>query len=178
MPSPVGHCLAGYIIYRVTTKSVGISRWRSIAVYLLAANAPDFDFIPGLLAGDLSLFHHGPSHSIGFSILFGVLSSLFFSRRLQAFFAGFSLYLSHVLADYLVQDPSLPQGVPLLWPLDSDYYMAPFAFFRSFDYLTNSSEPRLIMSAFLTSHNLLTVATEVLILSPLLILVALLKNRF
>jgi inner membrane protein len=177
MPSPVGHCLAGYIIYRVATKSVGISRWRSIAVYLFAANAPDFDFIPGLLLGDLSRFHHGPSHSIGFSILFGMLASLVFSRRLHAFVTGSSLYLSHVLLDYLVQDPSLPQGVPLLWPLDHEYHMAPFAFFRSFDYLPNSSELRLIMSGFLTIHNLLTLTTEILILSPLLILVSLRRRR-
>jgi membrane-bound metal-dependent hydrolase YbcI (DUF457 family) len=177
MPSPVGHCLAGYLIYRLTRNPVKTCGWAPMAAYLFAANAPDLDFVPGLFVGDLSRFHHGPSHSIGFSILFGAFSSLLFARRLRVFLTAFSLYVSHVFLDYLVQDPSFPHGVPLFWPFDGGYYMAPFAFFRSFDYLPNSSEPLLIISALLTGRNLLTVIAETLMLSPLLLLVALMRKR-
>jgi inner membrane protein len=151
--------------------------WMLPTAYALAANVPDLDFIPGLLLGDLSRFHHGPSHSIGFAIVFALVASLLCSRRLQMFLTALSLYLSHVLLDYLVHDPSTPHGVPLLWPMDHEYYMAPFAFLRSFDYLPNSSDLRAIIVAFITPHNLLTVATEVLILAAVLGFVGVVKTR-
>ena len=94
MPSPVGYSLVGLIIYRVTNRPRGAWPWQRIGLYTLIANAPDLDFLPGLLVGDLSRFHHGPSHSIGFAVLVGVVGCLFISRRLYAFVMGFSLYLS------------------------------------------------------------------------------------
>jgi inner membrane protein len=117
MPSPIGHSLMGYTIYRIVNRDVKVQQWRATAVYLFAANAPDLDFLPGLLIGDLGRFHHGPSHSIGFAILFGIGASLFFSRRPYTFLVASSLYFSHVVLDYLVQDLTPPHGVPLLWPL-------------------------------------------------------------
>jgi inner membrane protein len=167
MPSPVGHSLMGYAIYCATGRR-GEPTWAVSALYLLAANAPDLDFLPGLMVGDLSRYHHGPSHSVGFAILFGIVASLFFSRRLYTLIVASSLYFSHVLLDYLVQDPSPPHGVPLLWPWTYEYYMAPFAFFPRFDYLARSTESTL--AVIFTLHNLSTIATEILLLSPLLVL--------
>src|SRR5919109_37383 len=132
MPSPVGHSLTGYLIYRVAAKDAE-DRWWTFALYLAAANAPDLDFIPGLLMGNPGRYHHGPSHSVGFAILFGLALSLTMAlfkrgdgmRNLTVFF---SLYFSHVLLDYVGTDTSFPYGVPLLWPLSHEYYIAPFAF--------------------------------------------------
>ena len=169
MPSPIGHSLMGYIIYRTTGKSAKVSNWPLIVVYLFGANAPDLDFVPGLFVGDLGRFHQGPSHSITFTILFALVGCLFFSRPLRAFVIGFSLYLSHVLLDYLVQDSTPPLGVPLFWPLSDRYYMAPFAFFSSFD------RPGILAAAaipaFFTFHNFLTISIELLFLLPLLLVV-------
>jgi hypothetical protein len=81
MPSPVGHSLMGYVIYGATGLT-GDRNWTVSMLYLFAANAPDLDFLPGLVIGNLSKYHHGPSHSVGFAILFGIVASLFFSRRL------------------------------------------------------------------------------------------------
>jgi inner membrane protein len=156
----------GYIIYRGCGNPVPQSRLRLIGAYLFAANAPDLDFLPGLLVGDLAKFHHGPSHSIGFAFLFGLLACLFFSRRLYPFVIAFSLYLSHVSLDYLVEDPSSPFGVPLFWPFSQKYFMAPFAFFRPFHYRAVSAESS--MAVLLTFHNFLTVLAEVAFLLPLL----------
>jgi inner membrane protein len=169
MPSPVGHSLMGYIVYGATVRR-GEGKWTVSALYLFAANAPDLDFLPGLMVGDLSRYHHGPSHSVGFAILFGIVASLCFSRRLYTSIVASSLYFSHVVLDYLVQDPSPPHGVPLLWPLTYEYYMAPFAFFPRFDYLAGPTDPMLAL--IFTMHNLSTIAIEMVLLSPLLVLVA------
>jgi inner membrane protein len=175
MPSPIGHSLMGYIIHRATAQPVTSGDWSAIALYVFAANAPDLDFIPGFFVGQLSRFHHGPSHSIGFAILFAALASVFFHRRTRVFVIAFSLYLSHVLLDYLIQDPSPPHGVPLFWPFSYEYYMAPFAFFRRFDYASHSVGS--LLSPMFTLHNLLTVLIEVVLLLPLLILVVCARSK-
>jgi inner membrane protein len=166
MPSPIGHSLIGYIIYRASPMPVKAPPWQLIIFCLIAANAPDFDFLPGLLIGNAARFHHGPSHSIGFAILFGLVAGVFFLRRLYGFVISASLYLSHVLLDYLVLDPSPPHGVPLFWPLSYEYYMAPFAFFPGVVYTPIFSDSILFLFTF---HNLLTISTEILFFLPLLI---------
>jgi inner membrane protein len=173
MPSPVGHSLMGYVIYGATGLT-GDRNWTVSMLYLFAANAPDLDFLPGLVIGNLSKYHHGPSHSVGFAILFGIVASLFFSRRLYTFIIASSLYFSHVVLDYLIQDPSPPHGVPLLWPLTYEYYMAPFAFFPRFDYLASSTDS--MVAAIFTLHNLTTIAIEIALLCPLLVLVGVGQN--
>jgi inner membrane protein len=160
----------GYVMYRATAKPTVTQQRKLVTLYLFAANAPDLDFLPGLFTGDLGQFHHGPSHSIAFAVVFGILAAVVFPQRIYAFAVGLSLYLSHVLLDYLVQDPSPPFGVLLFWPFSKQYYMAPFAFYRSFDYPNSFSEP--IISTFLTFHNFLTLLTEVLFLLPVLIFVS------
>jgi inner membrane protein len=170
MPSPLGHSLMGYIIYRASARPMMTQQWKLVMLYLLAANAPDLDFLPGLFVGDLGRYHHGPSHSIAFAILFGFCAAAFFSRRMHAFLIAFSLYLSHVLLDYLVQDPSLPFGVPLFWPVSHDYYMAPFAFYLPINYPVNFAEP--VLSIVFSFHNFITLLTEVLFLLPVLIFVS------
>ena len=169
MPSPVGHSLAGLIIYSATNRSIASRGSQLRALFMLVANAPDLDFLPGLVVGDLSRYHHGPSHSIGFAVLMGVMASVVISRRLYAFVMGFSLYLSHVVLDYLIQDPSPPNGVQIVWPLSHEYYMAPFAFFPKFDYRPGFTES--VLLAFFSLNNLMTVMTELLLLLPLLIFV-------
>jgi inner membrane protein len=170
MPSPIGHSLMGYLAYRTTAKATTVHQWRLVLLYVFAANAPDLDFLPGILLGDVSRFHHGPSHSIAAAAVFGVLSAAFFSQKIQAFLIAFSLYLSHVLLDYLVRDPSPPFGVPIFWPLNNEYEMAPFAFFYPIRYPTSFSTP--LIPIVFNLHNLFTVITEVLFLLPALAFVS------
>jgi membrane-bound metal-dependent hydrolase YbcI (DUF457 family) len=175
MPSPVGHSLMGYIIYRMAGRPAKVRSWPEIAAYLFDANAPDLDFVPGLIVGDLGRFHQGPSHSITFAILFALVMCPFFSRPLRAFVMGFSLYLSRVLLDYLVQDPSPPLGVQVFWPFSDKYYMAPFAFFSSFDRPDTLAVATI--PAFFTLHNVLTISIEVLFLLPLLLFVCACRRK-
>jgi inner membrane protein len=175
MPSPIGHSLMGYILHRATARPGSTHSWSTIALYLFAANAPDLDFIPGLFVGQLSKFHHGPSHSIGFALLFAAIVAVCFRRTTRVLVIAFSLYLSHVLLDYLIQDPSPPHGVPLFWPFSYEYYMAPFAFFRRFDYASHSLDS--LLSPMFTLHNLLTVFLEIVLLLPLLIVVVCARSK-
>jgi inner membrane protein len=170
MPSPLGHSLMGYAICRATIKQPVAHHWKLILLCVFAANAPDLDFLPGLFAGHLGRYHHGPSHSIVFAVLFGILAGALFSRRIYAFVMAFSLYLSHVLLDYLVQDPSPPLGVPLFWPFSHEYYMAPFALYRPINYPASLAEP--VVSIVFSLHNLITFLTEVLLLLPVLLFVS------
>jgi inner membrane protein len=175
MPSPVGHSLTGYLIYRATGRGAADERWWTFAVYLVAANAPDLDFIPGLLMGNPGRYHHGPSHSLGFAILFGLALSLtmaFFKlgSGKRNFIIFFALYFSHVLLDYLSTDTSFPYGVPLFWPLSNDFYIAPFAFLPDIK-RPISSGLEFIIGVF-SLRNFWAAIMESLLLVPLILLIS------
>jgi inner membrane protein len=159
----------GYIIYRAVAKPPRTD-WRLIAFCLFGANAADLDFVPGLLVGDLGRFHHGPAHSLTFAILFGGVAAVLSRCRGAHFVVAFLLYASHLALDYLVQDPTPPFGLQLFWPFSSEYHMSPFAFFRRFDYT-----PALTRSivTFFSIHNIITMAVEIVLLLPLLLVVSL-----
>ncbi len=162
----------GFVIYRAIAVNRAKSyQWRYIALCILAANVPDLDFIPGLIVGDLSRYHHGPSHSLFFGVVFAIVMSIFCSRRLYMFLIASSLYSSHLLLDYFVRDPSFPHGVPLFWPFSGEYYMASFAFLRGVKYKPDPTES--IQQVLLSGENVITVFTEVLFLLPLLLFILL-----
>jgi inner membrane protein len=165
----------GAIIYRGAGGRVDRYQWSLLTACLFAANAPDLDFLPGLLVGDLRRFHHGPSHSIAFAFVFGLCAAVIlpFGKRL-AFAIGFLNYLSHILMDFLIDDPSWPQGVPLFWPFSNEHYMAPLTMFRKFDYAPESSG---LIAALFSIDNLATVAAEVAVLLPVLVFVHWLKRK-
>lgn len=176
MPSPIGHSLMAYIMYRATPTSSPRVNLTRMGFYLLAANAADLDFIPGLLVGDPGLYHHGISHSLGFAALVAVVYGLllmFATRqaRWQPFVISFALWSSHIGLDYFSIDPGLPYGVPLFWPLSDAYYIAPFPFFPEIRRSQVSSE---FLASLVSLHNLWAISIELLVLgsSAVLMLVA------
>jgi hypothetical protein len=85
VPSPIAHSLIGLAIgvaaLRPRGKPARVTlRTRALPLlgFAALANAPDLDFVPGLLAGDLNRYHHGPSHSmlwaLGFALWAGLLA--------------------------------------------------------------------------------------------------------
>jgi len=183
MPSPVAHSLMGFIIYGISSMSVAVQQRRLIPLFLLAANAADLDFLPGLLIGDANRYHHGVSHSIGFAIIFALVFSLFpillkrdASWRWRNVPILFGLYCSHIGLDYFATDGSFPHGVAVFWPLSGKYYISPIAFFL--DIRRSPSALEFVPSLF-SLHNLWAVSLEVLLLFPfaLLILFKLLGGR-
>lgn len=172
MPSPVGHSLTGYIIYRATAQPLGLKRWQLLGLSLLAANAADLDFIPGFLVGYPNRYHNGVTHSISFAVLWGVVCSFWLASTKKApaartFALFFSLYASHLILD------SLGHAVPLLWPLSEAHYIAPFAFWLDI-YRENSSGA--FLASLVSLHNLRAVMVECLVLVPAILLMEVWRN--
>ncbi len=179
MPSPIAHSLMGYIIYRVATRSFKWQNWYIILFYLFVANVPDLDLVPGFFAGNVSKYHHGISHSIGFSLLFafgcyiilGILRQEHIKRSVAIVFC---LFFSHIVLDYLTKVPDKPYGELLLWPFSNEYYVASFAFFPVIHF--HGSNERFLFSL-MSLQNLIAIGVELAILSPVILTVELWKYR-
>lgn len=116
MASPLGHSLIGLILaHTQRTPFLGGGRYAWYAFAILAANAPDLDFLPGFLLDEPFRFHRGPTHSLLAACTFGGIVYLVARKitpRPGAIAAwGASLYASHLVLD-------LP-SIPLLWPFSS-----------------------------------------------------------
>ncbi|CAN5602596.1 hypothetical protein BH23CYA1_BH23CYA1_23710 [soil metagenome] len=141
MPSPIAHSVSGYVLTRLPiAKNIIPSRiWPitpAAALYsLFVANLPDLDFLGQLLTG-LQL-HRGPSHSLLAALtVSGLLAWLVHHYRRQSsygtvFSFTFGLYGSHLLLDLFTAGG---RGIPLLWPLSSQYFRSPFALFPGVHY--------------------------------------------
>lgn len=183
MPSPIAHSLMGYLIYRVTTKPYKGQKRYIILLYLFIANVPDLDFLPGFFVGSVSRYHHGISHSIGFSLLFAlgsyfILGVLMQGHRKKRFAIVFCLYFSHVVLDFLTKAPSNPYGDPVgeqfFWPFSNEYYISPFAFFQIIHFEDATGD--FLLSLF-SLHNLMAVSVEFAILSTVILTVEFWKHR-
>ena len=168
MPSPVGHILLAFTISGVPKSGVVFTRWWPVLV-LFAAIAPDLDFLPGIIVGDPNRFHHGPTHSITAAVVFTVVIALLFRSLSKAqMLVLFLVYAGHVLADTLARDLGAPYGVPLFWPFDSHYYIAPVTLFSNFSHGTHNDGLSSVIQDIFSVHNLWTVTIEIAILGPLL----------
>ena len=133
MATPIGHALIGGICYFTGNRSHTVDV-PVLLVYILFANAPDLDFLPGILVGNPGAFHHGISHSLGFGALFAGVVATILTMTWQRFasygllklaLVGFLLYVSHLAVDFVTLDNSIPYGMPLFWPFSNDYVHAP-----------------------------------------------------
>lgn len=169
MPSPVGHTIAGICGFIVFQKKLTPRLWTLFFLFsIFIANLPDLDMLPGLLIGDIRSFHHQGMHSITASVLVGLLISLL-ARQWKLNWVGWGLwgggiYLSHVLLDLLVNDPSPPFGSQLFWPFSKSYFISPITPFARFDYFN----PGLgMVRTIFTLHNFGAVLREVILMTPL-----------
>jgi len=166
MASPVGHALVGYLGYQIAVRLGGARGWLLLLLCVFAANAPDLDFVPGLLVNAPRQFHHvALSHSLGGAVVFLVVASCvpYLRKRTYKWQHGllyFSLYASHVVIDCLGRG----RGVPLFWPLSSTRYGISLGVLPGFVLNPTSSE------AFLTSlvsyHNLRVIGIEIVMMLP------------
>lgn len=129
MATPVGHALCGVLVGTLVTWSRPLlTPWRDVAIFVVFAMGPDLDFLPGILIGKPDVFHHGPSHSITFAVLVGVLIWLWARWRdwdspWRWGLCGGLIYLVQVVIDMLNADTKAPFGVPLFWPFYDGYLM-------------------------------------------------------
>lgn len=178
MCTPIGHTLAGAIIYRGGLCRLGNNLWL-LAIILLSANLPDVDFLFGYIEGNPNLYHHTWTHSLTFCLMIGILAMIVG----RPFVGGKSLWigllvfggvLSHLVMDLFTVDQNPPLGIKLFWPITEKYYIASVMIFRDV-YRVSSSNG--FLQSLLCRHNCITILFEVVIVGPLLILVYLMSRK-
>lgn len=163
MATPLGHALAGVALGSLATGRHDLIGPRAdLALFAALAVLPDLDFIPGLLSGDMAAWHHGASHSLGAALLCALAMALIGRRRGGAAiwwaWAGFMVWASHVLVDYLTLDTMPPHGVPVFWPFSAEY-------FHTDNWIFLDVKRGLSMAVFW--HDIKAAVWETLILAPL-----------
>ena len=174
MATPIGHSLVAGLVYMNRTGARRLDL-PVVLLFVLFANAPDLDFLPGILVGDPGAYHHGISHSLGFALMFAVVASVvatkassrFSQLKLPALIAvGFVLYASHLLVDLVTLDDSVPFGMPLFWPISGAYVHMPLFVFPNVLHSGNQ----------LSLHNAGLVLREILVFAPPLMYMTLLSR--
>lgn len=183
MSSPIGHSLTGYLIYSLNSGTLKLSELKRLSLCIFAANAPDLDFMPGVIMGKPNMFHHGISHSIGAALIFCCfLAFTFHCCRWETFgrtlWLSLALYCFHLLLDYVSFDGRSPIGIPVLWPLSNTYYISPFIVLPP---VTHSGWTHAGTALFLKEvfswHNLGVVMLETAIMIPFAFIIRLVRQK-
>ena len=165
MATPLGHSLVAGLLYFSGNRTYRVDL-PLLLVYGLFANGPDLDFLPGIIVGNPSAFHHGISHSLGFGILFTLVVSVILTRTWKRFaefgflrliLVGYLLYASHLLVDFMTLDNTAPFGQPIFWPVFQQYIHAPVYIFPN---VLHSHDQ-------FSLHNVNVALREILIFAPL-----------
>lgn len=190
MPSPVGHSM-GALALMGLVRLLGLVRrrtpvpaparlqidlrsqfalWVWAALLVFAANAPDLDFVPGILVGEPDRFHHGPAHSLGGALLFSGLVWVL-ARQVRpkqalpiAVLLGLG-FMSHLFLDMCSMDTRAPNGVPLFWPLSSTYIMLPVPVFLDIQRNLAASN---FFTSLISTHNLHAITWEFVVMGLVL----------
>jgi membrane-bound metal-dependent hydrolase YbcI (DUF457 family) len=150
----MGGLAAGWLIEAWGGRRMGPAV-RIAILFALAGAAPDLDL---LIAGA----HRGPSHSIGFSLIVGLVAYAATQRGLLSI-ALACAFASHTLLDWMATDTSPPYGGMALWPLSREYYQSDLHLFTAIS-------RRYWLPGFWW-HNTIAVLRELLVLLPVLLLV-------
>lgn len=194
MSSPIGHSLVGCLIHIAGSgkkrprphskigilKSLKPTHLGTLLIFVVIANAPDLDFIPGLLMNEPNRYHHGISHSFGAAVLVsGMIAWLHklpvFQKVHVSFGSALTLYSSHLVLDMLTLDARLPLGIPLFWPLSGTYLHVPVLPPVKHSFLDDATIAQFLTDAFST-HNLGVVLMECLLAFSFLLVIILLKK--
>ena len=129
----LAHATAGYLAYEALRPS-GPHRPALLAGAVLMANAPDLDFLPGILIGTPAAYHRGVTHTMGALVAVSVaawaVACILRSRTAWWWGLGAAAaYGSHLLVDWMTVDAVPPAGIRMLWPLTGAWLHAPFNLF-------------------------------------------------
>jgi hypothetical protein len=156
VPSPIGHALggvaAGWLVARPMASRAALTT--QTAILAAVAAAPDLDL--------LWHRHSAETHSVGAALIVAGVAAAWAwpvaSTRWRIFLAVFAAYATHPLLDALYLDVSPPIGVMAFWPFSHAYVQTGWSVFGGIERRTG-------MPDFWT-HNLASVAREVVILGP------------
>jgi inner membrane protein len=175
MATPVGHSLAGYAIYRFLGPSED-GRSARLLVAVVTANAPDLDFVPGILVGAPATYHQGMSHSLAFAAAAGVIGAVMLGAvtgtvARTGFVLSFLCYSSHLALDLFGPDARPPYGIPLFWPLTDHTFLSPVPLLLGAQHVSRTSASTGDwVSAVLTLHNVAALGLEIVVILPCVLL--------
>jgi len=159
------HGTAGYLAYEAI-RPAGAHQPRLLAAAVLLANAPDLDFVPGLLIGAPAAFHRGVTHTLFAVVVVGCLVGL--ARRMvggahaaawrTALWAS-AVYASHIAVDLLTIDAAAPWGFRAFWPLSNAFVIAPVTPFA--EIVINPSGRAAFVASLLAPHTIGVWAREI-----------------
>jgi hypothetical protein len=163
----VGHLLAGASAYAAGSGS-GAHAKTLLALVLVGSLAPDLDFVPGILIGDLRAFHHGISHSLMSAAAFGVLVYLVAiwsmpDSAARAAVLAATAYAVHVVLDFASVTEG--RGVPLLWPVSREELGMDLGLFGHFRYGDIHEGAWMVVR----KENVLPILRETVVLGSLLV---------
>lgn len=130
MASPVAHSFAGFWTFLFFAKQMQLRlslQWRSwlaqLALLIVVANLPDFDFIISFALLGNERLHHEFSHSLTVAVLVSLALSYVW-RIARGFWRTFAVYFtaygSHLLIDLFTGSrlgwTRSGSGIPLFWP--------------------------------------------------------------
>lgn len=169
MPSPIGHGIIGLAVYAGLANQENRKTFltkKEITIGLLCSYAPDLDFLPGLITGKHFQFHHGPTHSLIFGMVFGFTLSFLLGRfRPETFWKGAGIYAflvwMHVILDGFIVDnrPLVAHGIKIFYPFSDITFKSPIDIFFLDLGLKGSIDPRFIF----TRENLVPLFQEIIV---------------
>jgi membrane-bound metal-dependent hydrolase YbcI (DUF457 family) len=128
----LSHTAAGYLAYEAV-RPQGAHRPGLLVGAVVLANAPDFDFLPGIVLGRPGAFHRGVTHTLAAVVVVAAVVVLAGRLRDRSWRTGARVaawsaltYASHLLLDFLTIDARAPYGARFLWPVSDAYYLAPW----------------------------------------------------
>jgi len=175
MATPVGHSLIGYAIYRFLIPREDLQPALLLAA-VVTANAPDLDFVPGILAGAPAMYHQGVSHSLAFAAVAGVTGAMMLHAvagtiaRL-GFLLCFLCFASHLVLDMFGPDARPPYGIPLFWPISDHTFLSPVPLLLGAQHVSRTSASTgEWVNAVLTLHNVAALGLEIVLALPFVLL--------
>ena len=181
MASPLAHSLIGLALSRTGRVTSRVPPWLWLALAIGAANAPDLDFLIGLLTGDINRFHQGVSHSFLAAILFGgalaMAARAWGASAIRVGLRGTALYASHLLLDLFSRDNKAPFGQPLFWPVSSSEFTSGLSFFGGVRHGAPGDSLLTFLVHLFSWHNLVIMGLEVTVLAPILVFVWYMRRR-
>jgi membrane-bound metal-dependent hydrolase YbcI (DUF457 family) len=157
MPLPVGHGLVGATVVALVHEPAALRRRWPLLIGALLALVPDVDF--------LLRSHRTYTHSLAFALLVTAVFLAFAGRaHARAALAYGLAFMSHGVLDFATTYHG--RGVQLLWPVSREWYKLGLLSFSEF----HGSFPRLVV----IERSLV----EVLVFSPLLLLVVFVRLRW
>jgi inner membrane protein len=167
--TPIGHSLAGLAALTAAPRHP-VRPLLLLAVVM--ANAPDLDFLPGILVGRPTLYHQGISHSLTAAALASFAGGIALHHLGLPFGVaarvGLVAYASHLALDLVGPDARLPFGIPLFWPLSDTHFLSPVTLLPGVHHAAHTeSDISEWLTGMLVTRNLGAMALEVGLFGPI-----------